>query len=115
MLPDGLIDSLMPLLPNVKAVTLYRPRDADALANPVVLQARREDYSTEQMQAFEQFLGGAEGDVFFIPVDQTGYVRPRNKWLLVATGFDGSRWTVVKDDLGIQQRGVAVLVARVPD
>jgi len=113
VLPDSLIDSCMSLLPNVKQVTCYRTRDADSRANPLPLQARREDLSANQMEQFGDMLAGAEGCTFFFPASQPGFERPRNKWLLVADGFDNTVWTVLKDDLGIQQRGVAVLASKV--
>lgn len=113
MLPDGLIDACMVLLPNVKGVTCYRTRDADARANALPLQARREDLSADEMVQFGDMLMGQEGCTFFFPADQAGFERPRNKWVIVATEFDGTEWTVLKDDLGIQQRGVAVLAAKV--
>lgn len=113
MLPDSLIDSCMGFLPNVKQVTCYRTRDADSRANPLPLQARREDLSASEMVQFGDMLMGQEGCTFFFPVSQPGFERPRNKWLIVADGFDGTEWTVLKDDLGVQQRGVAVLAAKV--
>jgi hypothetical protein len=57
---------------------------------------------------------GAESVTFFITVDQTGFVRPRNRWKITATGWDSQEWVVQGDSMVIQQRGVACVCTKQP-
>lgn len=104
MLTDGLIDACMGLLPGVRTVTLVSPGgDVN-----VELDARKEDI-TEETAMFAAVESGTEACVWFFPAGQAGFVRPRMKYDITDAGGDGRVWRVIKDDLVIQSRGVAVV------
>jgi len=92
-------------LPGLQDVTVTRPDGSGGAS----LEARREQATEEQLVA----AGVSAGDtacVWFVPVDQPGYVRPRNSWVVTDAG--GEAWYVRHNDLTIQQRGCVLVCTR---
>lgn len=109
MIPDDFIDGILGcgVLPGVRRVTM-----TDATPTTIgVFDARKED-AQEDVLAAANVQAGQEACVWFFPADQEDLVRPRNRWQITDTGGDGSTWTVIKDDLVIQQRGFAIVASK---
>lgn len=109
MVDDDFFDGFLTggFLPGMRDVVL---RSVDESTTEVTLEARQEPI-TEQQMALAGIEAGTESVVYFFPVDQPNYVRPRSRWT-IEDGKDGSAWVIVKDDLTIQARGVAVAATR---
>lgn len=108
MISDDFLDGFLSTgyLPNEHAVTATAPG-----GTAVPLRARREE-ATEEMMAAAGVEMGTEACVFFFWVNQTGWVRPRNRWKIADSGGDGSVWIVQKDLQTHQQRGIACVCTR---